>query len=127
MRMLRNKAAHLGQPVFRQVGLHDKTPKIYTFIPRQWPYIWEKHMKPSGSPPPALGFIPKFLSETLIHQDVLTYTEGLQAKVKDVIRAGVSVLASTHVQVQDFGPNQAALAELQGSSEAYGFEHFLAP
>jgi hypothetical protein len=69
MRMLRNKTAHLGQPVFRQVGLHDKTPKIWTFIQRKWPCIWEKHMKPSGSPPPTPGFIPKFLSETLIHQD----------------------------------------------------------
>jgi hypothetical protein len=127
MHLLRNKAAHLGQPVFRQVGLHDTTPKVYAFIPRQWPYIWERHMKPSGSPPTAPGFIPKFLSETLIHQDVLTYAEGLRLKVNDVVRAGISVLASTYIHVQDFEPNQNALAELQGSSEAYAFEYFLSP
>ena len=72
MRMLRNKAAHLGQPVFRQIGLHDKTPKFYTFIPRQWPYLWERHLKPRGSAPSEPGFLPKLFKETLIHQDVVT-------------------------------------------------------
>jgi hypothetical protein len=124
MHMLRNKAAHLGQPVFRQVGLHDKTPKGYTFIPRQWPYIWERHLKPTGvsSTPP--GFVSKLFEETLIHQDVVSYAGGLQSKVKDVIRAGIAALGTIYVHTQDFEHNQNALAELQGSAEAYAFEHF---
>jgi hypothetical protein len=126
MHLLRNKAAHLGQPVFRQVGLHDKTPKVYTFLPRQWPYIWERHMKVAGETPVASGFIPKFLSETLIHQDVVSYAQGLRLKVKDVVRVGISIVASTYIHAQDFEPNQSALAELKGSSETYAFEHFLA-
>jgi hypothetical protein len=31
MRLLRNKAEHLGQPVFRQIGLHDATPLRQNF------------------------------------------------------------------------------------------------
>lgn len=124
MRMLRNKAAHLGQPVFRQVGLHDKTPAVYTFIPRQWPYLWERHMKPKGDTSYGQGFISKFFRETLIHQDVETYVLGLQQKVGDVVRAGISVLGEAYKKFQDFDPNAAALAELEGNSESYAFEHF---
>jgi hypothetical protein len=58
---------------------------------------------------------------------VVAYAGGLQSKVKDVIRSGISVLASIYMQIQDFEPNQNALAELQGSAEAYAFEHFLSP
>jgi hypothetical protein len=125
MRMLRNKVAHLGHPVFRQVGLHDRTPKFYTFIPRQWPYIWERHMKPSGSPKTyGPGFLRKFFLETLMHQDVVTYGSGLRAKVVSVVQAGVSELAATYHQFQDFPLNAAALAELQGNSESFSFERF---
>jgi hypothetical protein len=124
MRMLRNKASHLGQPVFRQIGLHDKTLKFYTFIPRQWPYIWERHMKPKEPSPYGPDFIPNFFRETLIHQDVETYAIGLQRKVLDVVRAGISVLAETYGNFQDFAPNTAALAELQGNSESFSFERF---
>jgi hypothetical protein len=124
MRMLRNKAAHLGQPVFRQIGLHDKTPKFYTFLPRQWPYLWERHMKPHGPHPYGPDFIPKFFRETLIHQDIETYALGLRSKVRDVVQAGITVLAGSYEKMQDFAPNATALAELEGNSESYAFERF---
>lgn len=125
MRMLRNKAAHLGHPVFRQVGLHDQTPKFYTFIPRQWPYIWERHMKPRGSPNSyPSDFLKKFFLETLMHQDVVSYSTGLRAKVMAVVKAGVSELVKTYHQFQDFPLNRTAMAELQGNSESYSFERF---
>jgi hypothetical protein len=124
MRMLRNKAAHLGQPVFRQVGLHDKTGNFYSFIPRQWPYLWERHMKPKGHNSYGHGFLCKLFLDTLMHQDVETYVIGLQGKIVDVVRAGISVLAEAYLKFQDFDPNAAALAELQGNSESYAFEHF---
>jgi eukaryotic-like serine/threonine-protein kinase len=45
MRLLRNKVAHLGQPVFREVGLpHLIEERAYVFVPRQWPYIWERYI-----------------------------------------------------------------------------------
>src|SRR5713101_2252403 len=86
MRLLRNKAEHIGQPVFRQIGLHDATPKFYTFMPRRWPYIWERHMKRRGeSVPEDPRFLEKFFLETLVHQDIVTYAKGLRRKVQNVI------------------------------------------
>jgi hypothetical protein len=126
MRLLRNKAEHLGQPVFRQIGLHDATPQFYTFIPRQWPYIWEEHMTRHGEGGPVdPNFISKHFTETLVHQDIVTYAQGHRAKVRKVIHAGIEVLLKTYVLVENFGLNQAALAELQGNSESYNFEYFL--
>jgi hypothetical protein len=126
MRLLRNKAEHLGQPVFRQIGLHDATPKFYTFIPRQWPFIWEQHMTPPGQSVTAdANFIPRYFQDALVHQDIVTYAHGLRAKVRRVIHAGIDVLLKTYVIVENFGLNQAALAELHGNSEAYKFEYFI--
>src|SRR5436189_293018 len=98
MRLLRNKAEHLGQPVFRQIGLHDTTPKFYTFIPRQWPFIWERHMTLPGqsqSVPVDPNFIPKLFQETLVHLDIITYAQGLRSKVRKGIHVGIEVLLKT--------------------------------
>ncbi len=125
MRMLRNKAAHLGDPVFRTVGLHDKQSMFYQFVPRVWPYIWEKYMKPTGATSPKdPNFFPNLLRQTLVHQDIISYTNGLLGKVKDVVGATTSVLNEAFDQFKDFPVNQSALAELQGSSEAHEFEYF---
>ena len=69
-------------------------------------------------------FLEKFFLETLVHQDIVTYAKGLRRKVQNVIRAGIELLAKTYELVEDFGTNHAALAELQGNSEAYNFEYF---
>lgn len=125
MRMLRNKAAHFGDPVFRSVGLHDKDGTFYTFVPRVWPCIWERHMKPAdptSSKDP--NFLPKLLRQILVHQDIITYAQGLCRKVTDVVSAGASVLNEAFDQFKNFSSNQPALAELQGSSEVHDFECF---
>jgi hypothetical protein len=59
-----------------------------------------------------------------MHQDVVSYGSGLRAKVMAVVQAGVSQLAETYHQFQDFPLNSTALAELQGNSENYSFERF---
>ena len=83
-------------------------------------------MKPHGEGGPVdPNFIPKHFTETLVHQDIVTYAQGLRARVRKVIHAGIEVLLKTYVLVENFGLNQAALAELQGNSEAYNFEYFL--
>jgi hypothetical protein len=126
MRLFRNKGAHLGSAMFRYVGLHDESFHFYTFIPRQWPYIWERYMKRREANRPAdPDFLPTLLRKTLVHQDIITYAQSLQAKVHDVVHGGVSVLIEAYEQFKDFPVNQAALAELQGSSESYDFECFL--
>jgi hypothetical protein len=127
MRMLRNKAAHFGDPVFRTIGLHDKSPKFYEFVPRVWPYIWEQHIKPSSpASPKDPNFLPNLWRETLVHQDIVSFTKGLQLRITDVIAVGTSVLNEAYDQLQSLPLNQAALAELQGSSEKHNFEYFQA-
>jgi hypothetical protein len=127
MRMLRNKAAHFGDPVFRTVGLHDKELKFFAFVPRMWPYIWEKHIKPAGAASPRdANFLPNLCRQTLMHQDVISYTQGLLSKVRDTVGAATSVLSEAFDQFKDFPVNQAALDELQGSAEMYEFEFFQA-
>lgn len=125
MRMLRNKAAHLGDAVFSYMGLHDRDGQFYTFIPRQWPFIPEEHVRQvgagqSGSAEPLCDL----LRRTLVHQDIVSYASGLRRKVTKVISVVLEILDSAYMQFRDFPLNAAALAELQGSAEGYAFEHF---
>lgn len=125
MRMLRNKAAHLGDAVFRYMALHDRDGRFYTFVPRQWPFIPEEHMHAADAGPgAALEPLPELLRRTLMHEDIVSYASGLRRKVTQVISAVLDVLDSAYLQFRGFPLNAAALAELQGSAESYAFEHF---
>lgn len=123
MRLFRNKAAHLGTPLFRDFGLHDTTPRFYTFIPREWPFLWEKHIKDAG----AGNRVParQLLEQTLIHQDDISYTRGLRNKVTELIAAGIAVINEAYDQVKDAPRNSTALSQLEGNSKSYSFEHFV--
>lgn len=125
MRMLRNKAAHLGDAVFRYIVLHDRDERFYTFIPRQWPFIPEEHVHVAGDAPEVVPEpFPELLRRTLIHEDIVSYASGLRRKATDVISAVLELLDSAYVGFRDFSLNTAALAELRGSAESYTFEHF---
>ena len=124
MRMLRNKAAHLGTPLFRQIGLPRKSDhRQVAFIPRQWPYLWEQQMKPAGH----LPTIPlkELLIETLIHQDIESYCEGLLDKIKTVIAAITEILNQAYDALRESPFNGAALLQLKSNFEQYQFEHFV--
>lgn len=125
MRMFRNKAAHLGDAVFRYLVLHDRDGRFYTFIPRLWPFIPEEHMHPAtadqGEAPDPL---PELFRRTLVHEDIVSYASGLRGKVTEVIATALEVVDSSYVRFGDFPLNVAALAELEGSAESYAFEHF---
>jgi hypothetical protein len=123
MRLLRNKVSHLGQPLFRQFGLPSaRDGRLFAFIPREWPYLWEKHIKPAGTIPIP---IPELLGDSLIHEDIVTYSRGLLVKVKTVIAGASVVLNETYDQFKDLPENKVALRELEGSSEKYKFENFV--
>jgi hypothetical protein len=123
MRLLRNKAAHLGQPQFRHMGLHDRNLTFYTFIPREWPYIWEKHIKPVGAP---IGkSVPQLIEDGFIHQDIVSFAEGLERKITALIDAGFSVLNEAFEQFKNLPFNQAALSQLERNSKKYDFEYFV--
>jgi hypothetical protein len=122
---LRNKASHLGQPVFRTMSFHDKAGKFYEFIPRQWPYIWERRIAPHGGPrDPHLA---QRFQEELIHMDIVSFSQSLRLKVTEVVRTATAVISQAYDQFKDFPFNQAALSELQSNSEAYTFESFIQP
>lgn len=125
MRMLRNKAAHLGDAVFRYMALHDRDGRFYTFVPRQWPFMPEEHVHTADAGPGApTELFAELLRRTLMHEDIVSYAAGLQRKVTEVISAVLEILDSAYVQFRDLPLNAAALAELQGSAEGYVFEHF---
>ena len=124
MRMLRNKAAHLGGAVFRYMVLHDADGRFHTFMPRQWPFIPEEYMHFAGTPPRAPEPFPDLFRRTLVHEDILSYASGLRSKVTGVISVALQVLDSAYQRFGDFPVNAAAFAELEGSAEAYAFEHF---
>jgi hypothetical protein len=126
MRLLRNKSAHLGQPLFRLVGLPQAGDgRICAFIPREWPYLWESLMTPPGQPPRNPSLLPQLLRDTLMHQDIVTYSRGLLAKVKAVIAAASAVLNETYDQFKDLPQNQSALMQLKNNFEKYDFENFV--
>ena len=124
MRMLRNKIAHLSPATFRTFGLHDENLRFYEFIPRRWPYLWEKYVKPKSSHAPDPMFMQKLFQETLIHQDIEAYSKGVRAKVFKVIEAGASVISEMYVRFAEFGLNQRAIDELRSNSLSYEFEYF---
>lgn len=125
MRLLRNKVAHLGQPLFRQFGLPRLGDgKIFVFIPRRWPYLWEKHIQPAGQKPSNTP-LPQLIREGLIHQDIVTYSRGLLSKVQALIGATLAVINPAYEQLKGFPENQAALLQLKSNSELYKFESFV--
>ena len=122
VRMLRNKGAHLGDDVFRYFGLFGSDDSLYLFVPREWPYFFEQHMKPAG-----LGStepFPEFLLRTLIHEDYISFAEGLNAEVRRVVGAASGILHAAFTMFGGFVLNEAALAELKNNSRAYSFEYF---
>jgi hypothetical protein len=126
MRMLRNKAAHLGHPMFRQVALHDRNLQFYVFLPRQWPFFWEKHIRfhQPGTQVEKLD-IEKHFGETLIHQDIYSFTKGARRKVSSIVGCGVSSIVAVYKDFSSFQPNTDAINELQKSSLEFKFESFV--
>ena len=123
MRLLRNKAAHLGDGPFRSSVLRGKDGGFYRFIPREWPYIWEKHMKPAGYQHPVP--MPDLLRKTLIHQDVSEYAQGALRKVLQIATEAQSQTAHTYTDFSGFAFNQTALEELTANSKEFAFERFV--
>jgi hypothetical protein len=126
MHMLRDKSIHLGQATLRQVGLYDASVKAYIFIPRKWPFIWERDFKRYN---PAVradqAGMPSLLADLLINQDILSFTDNLHKKVLGVVRAVISEVLSMYQAFENFDTNAAAVAELDKNSVTFKFENFV--
>jgi hypothetical protein len=126
MRLLRNKSAHFEQPLFRQWGLpRTRDGRLFVFIPREWPCLWERLFEPASQRPANPSVLPQLLRDSLIHQDIVTYSRGLLGKVKAVIASASAVLNEAYDQFKDLPQNQSALAELKTNFEKYDFENFV--
>ena len=125
MRLLRNKSSHLGQPLFRLVGLpRVGDGRFCAFVPRQWPFLWESLIQPASHPANTKP-LPELLKDTLVHQDIVTYSAGLLAKVKLVVSAASAVLNEAYEQFKDLPLHQSALDQLKGNFEKHRFENFV--
>ena len=125
MRLYRNKAAHMGDHMFRYVGLQDENKEFYTFVPRQWPYIMEKDLKPVDSNRPTdPSEIRTFCEQTLVHEDIVSYTQGLRIKIFTVVDTTVTVIDSAYEGFSQLPLNEAALVQLEESSKSFDFEYF---
>lgn len=123
LRLLRSKAAHLGQPLFRQIGLPGKDQRYYLFLPREWPYLWEKHIKDAGLEA-SYEPMPDLLTRTLAHEDIATYAEGARRKVVRVVSEAMAVIGKAYQDFSSFPFNEAALQELGRNSKSFKFEYF---
>jgi hypothetical protein len=124
--MLRNKVLHFGQGMLRQVGLHDTKPQFYIFIPRQWPFIYERYMKPAN---PNLPHDPKTMRElfvdSLVHQDVPSFVQGLHLRVSRIVSIVASWTAKMCVDFRDFPASKESLEALESPLAKSSFEYFV--
>jgi hypothetical protein len=123
-RILRNKSAHIKNSVRSFVFKHSDQ-NLYTFLPAQWPFLWEQHMHATGAVPPA-GFkpMPQLLLDILIHQDIVSYGHDLRDRITTLLGATVAAVDAMYLEFQSFPLNQAALSQLVGNFESTGFRAF---
>lgn len=122
LRLLRNKSAHLGHGSFRWVGVPGQDGKYYTFIPREWPCLWEKHMKEAGHAPSTP--LPDLLLSMVTHQDLIEFVRGARRKVNLLLGEAVGATMKAYVDFQNFEFNQTAMSELATNSKTSKFTQF---
>jgi len=123
MRTLRNKSIHLGQMTLRQMGLPDKNGKYYVFLPRKWPFLWEKNIKPHD-PNVKPAHMPTLLGNLLMNQDMMTFAVGLHKKVLKVVQTAIFEVLSMYRDFANFETNGAAILELD-QNPTYKFQNFV--
>ena len=123
--MLRNKVLHFGQSMLRQIGIHDTKARFYTFIPRQWPFIYERYMKPANPDVPHDPTLMRELfTDSLIHQDVLSFAEGLHLRVGRVISIVTLWTAKMCADFEDLPASKESLEALESPLAKSPFEYF---
>jgi hypothetical protein len=124
--LLRNKVLHFGQGMLRQVGLHDTKPEFYLFIPRQWPFIYEQYLRPAN---PDVPHDPKLIRElftdSLIHQDVLSFAGGLHSRVVRIVSIVASWTARMCADFRAFPASKESLEALESPLAKSSFEYFV--
>ncbi len=122
--LYRNKMAHLGPFMFRQMFFHDRELNFYSFLPNQWPLIPEEQIRPATTPPDANGGVREYCERCLVHQDVIEYSRLLVRRITGLLERGFNVLCGTYEAFRELPQNQDALDALGTASRSYAFQYF---
>jgi hypothetical protein len=123
-RILRNKSAHIRNSLRNSVFKHSNG-ELYTFLPKQWPYLWEQYLSRGDEEPPAGAKpMPQLLMENLIHEDLLTFARNLRERVTTLAGETLAVVNEMYAQFENFQPNLPALVQLINNFEMTDFVAF---
>lgn len=122
--LYRNKLAHLGSPMFPIVSFHDTEGTFYSFSPNRWPLFHQTELALAGATSHPPDAIETYARENYVHQDVLSYSEGLLARISRVVERGFEVLCATYADFRDFELNATALRSLKRKRQQYSFRCF---
>jgi len=125
LRLYRNKLAHLGVPSIRKLVFHDSEGNFYKFIPKSWPFLWEKDLKlhvESIGEEDKPG--PDYFENILIHEDIISFCKNCRLKVFSYINAGLIVLNEAYKTLKDMSLNSLALEHLEANERNFDFKHF---
>jgi hypothetical protein len=125
LRLLRNKAAHLGHQAWQNVGLQTKSGEIGLFIPKAWPFVPEEHATYSTADPASAQPVSfkSYLEESLIHADITEFSSSALAKVKSVVDIAFEVFLAAFA-VGSLAAVSETARRVRESSPHFAFEYF---
>lgn len=126
LNLFRNKSAHLGNQMFPLSAFHDRTVTFYHFLPREWPEILEAQIEPGdgGVTAEIQKRLREHFEKTLMHEDIVSFTDGLRKRVFNLLDAGFEVLNDAYGQLKSSPLNPQVLDDLQRNHRSYKFQHF---
>lgn len=122
--LYRNKLAHLGSPMFPIFALHDGRGEFYSFAPNCWPLFHQSELRPAGHAPSDPKAMENYVKENYVHQDIVSYSEGLLARIERLIDRGFELMCATYTDFKDFNLNESALRSLKEKMQRYSFRSF---
>ena len=123
--LYRNKLTHLGYYLFSQMRLHDAAGTFYGFLPNRWPYtVHQQLQEKRAEDPDAQPTTAELLQNTLVHQDIVQYSEALLRRIMKVLDGGFGVLLDIHRAMKNSELNQKALEAIESNTRQYEFRAF---
>jgi hypothetical protein len=120
--LYRNKLAHLGNAMFWRMGFPTEGGEFFDFLPNRWPLIIESEITTANES--SKGNVRGFAIESLIHQDMIEYSQGLLVKIKHVLDGGFEVLCEAYRTFKNFDVNLKILESIKKQAKSYEFRYF---
>jgi len=124
LHLYRNKLAHLGSPMFPIISFRDTNGVFYSFTPNRWPLFHQTELAPAGTAPSGPDAIETYAKNNYVHQDLVSYSEGLLSRVSRLVERAFEVLCATYADFKDFKLNASALRSLRRKKQQYQFRSF---